>query len=529
VTILGLSQMVKTMKRKYRNVYGHVPRMNVNRCGPEMNFTAVAQRFDASKLHEARNDQFNPLMRAISDAQPPLKALTEDFFVMLFRRTLKLKDEKMINPLYHPNRNVVKKISQTNDFKTLHRSTSGDPVFSSFGAVQLMDEMIKNDPNTTRELTKRFKQQERLDQQRNELREQIHEMNKARKLNRKLSLSEKRALRKQVRQFRRQIDANQQQSRQNLSALKQAQYKFANFEKISAALKKVNESIEEQQSIQSMMPGTGLGVSNEINDPNRLKLAYYLQNPKVKKILEALGKLALITSKKVKSKVRQPIGSTVNITIGNELDLVLPSEFLFAFDQNMEILFIKKFLERELLQFETELKTPAGKGPFIICLDNSGSMNGRRDTWAKAISLAFLNLANMQRRHVHVILFTGYIQKEFTFSAELKNYEDIYSVINTEANGGTNFHNPLERAFECIQTDAIEKESDILFITDGEAYLSNDFIEEIVDLKKKHETQIVTVIVQGYFPSHLEEITDEKILIEDLTNSTAEHIISTMI
>jgi uncharacterized protein with von Willebrand factor type A (vWA) domain len=48
-----------------------------------------------------------------------------------------------------------------------------------------------------------------------------------------------------------------------------------------------------------------------------------------------------------------------------------------------------------------------GKGPIVVCVDNSGSMSGDRETWSKAVALALLEIATMQKRGFACIHFGG--------------------------------------------------------------------------------------------------------------------------
>ena len=42
-------------------------------------------------------------------------------------------------------------------------------------------------------------------------------------------------------------------------------------------------------------------------------------------------------------------------------------------------------LERQVLQYQLVGTETLGKGPLVVLLDKSGSMEGRRDVWAAAL------------------------------------------------------------------------------------------------------------------------------------------------
>ncbi len=56
--------------------------------------------------------------------------------------------------------------------------------------------------------------------------------------------------------------------------------------------------------------------------------------------------------------------------------------------------------------------------------------------------------------------------------------EDKIRAAETFLDGGTDFHTPLNEALRLIQEDGFEN-ADIVFITDGECDLSENYIEEL--------------------------------------------------
>jgi Mg-chelatase subunit ChlD len=63
-------------------------------------------------------------------------------------------------------------------------------------------------------------------------------------------------------------------------------------------------------------------------------------------------------------------------------------------------------LRKNLMQFKLEGKEKEGKGPLIVCIDNSGSMAGEREEWAKGFALGLLTIAKKQKREFCIIHFS---------------------------------------------------------------------------------------------------------------------------
>jgi uncharacterized protein with von Willebrand factor type A (vWA) domain len=87
-------------------------------------------------------------------------------------------------------------------------------------------------------------------------------------------------------------------------------------------------------------------------------------------------------------KIDHSSGSDIEgITVGNDINALLPMELTQYADEQLEDLFYKKFLTRRLqtFRYRSELNKPAQKlhkqravrrGPMIVCLDSSASMYG---------------------------------------------------------------------------------------------------------------------------------------------------------
>ncbi len=67
--------------------------------------------------------------------------------------------------------------------------------------------------------------------------------------------------------------------------------------------------------------------------------------------------------------------------------------------------FLRRFVEGQTMIFEQKGKEELGKGPIILCLDQSGSMRNL-DAQAKGFTLALMSIARRQKRDFCLILFS---------------------------------------------------------------------------------------------------------------------------
>ncbi len=62
-------------------------------------------------------------------------------------------------------------------------------------------------------------------------------------------------------------------------------------------------------------------------------------------------------------------------------------------DEILELDWMRRFSEQNLLQYDLRGTEPTQRGGILIAEDGSGSMAGEREIWAKAIGLALLKIA----------------------------------------------------------------------------------------------------------------------------------------
>lgn len=101
----------------------------------------------------------------------------------------------------------------------------------------------------------------------------------------------------------------------------------------------------------------------------------------------------------------------VGITVGNDLNALLPSEIAtLATPQSISV-FYRNFAEKRLQVFASASSDKDPKkheeGPIIVCLDTSSSMNGIPVRVATAVTLALSILARRKKREVLIVRYSN--------------------------------------------------------------------------------------------------------------------------
>ena len=149
-----------------------------------------------------------------------------------------------------------------------------------------------------------------------------------------------------------------------------------------------------------------------------------------------------------------------------------------------------------LMQYQLRGREKEGCGPLIVCIDESGTMSGNRDVWAKAVAIALLHVAQKQKRKFCMIHYDANVTRIDKFEGKTHPLE-IIDAISHYTGGGTEFEEPLNVAFQMISggRDTGYKKADIVFITDGQARVSDKFLEVFNMGKKLTNFQVIGIVI----------------------------------
>jgi uncharacterized protein with von Willebrand factor type A (vWA) domain len=202
----------------------------------------------------------------------------------------------------------------------------------------------------------------------------------------------------------------------------------------------------------------------------------------------------------------------------------LPGEIALLSDPGLEDLFYLKFAERGLMQYDLIGHEPEGQGPIIIAIDESGSMTENYgglsgEVWSKAVMLALLSIARLQKRDLAVIHFSG--PEELRFDLFPKGEASPARVIACTDfffNGGTVFEYWMGKALELVDGSQFEK-ADVICISDGITSISPKAKAEWAKRRAERSMRAYGVLIgtnQG--EALLDEISDAVFRLDDLCN-----------
>ena len=291
---------------------------------------------------------------------------------------------------------------------------------------------------------------------------------------------------------------------------------------------KAKESMSEASDLDNLAGwGEGEGESTTIGAKQKAELAERVRcTPKLAEIAKLAGRLKTIAASAQRMKPAE--GTEVSsIKCGADLGRLLPTELVKLTDPALALDFGKRFTERSLLEYDLKDKRPKGRGPMVICVDDSGSMEGEREVWAKGMTLALLSIARKQKRDCQVVYFSGKISRTdmFEFNAEV-GMDTLIESISHFRGGGTNFEKPLSEAHRTIEDDPTFNKADVVFITDGSCDTSDDFKSWWKAQRKQLGFSVFGIHVGapgGVATGTLKDLTDKTVGIADVANDVKAH------
>ena len=293
--------------------------------------------------------------------------------------------------------------------------------------------------------------------------------------------------------------------------------------------KALQETQDKADQLQDMADpfgfGTEPGKDGFTNPEDKYLFAEKIsQNPRLREIAKLAGRFKR-EARKAQANKKQPGPDEIsNVETGADLDLVLPAESMKLADEALEMGFMRNYLERGLFQYKLEENPEKNEGPIVICIDESGSMSGARDTWAKAMALAIATIAADKNRPFTIIHFDSNVNHVDEFK-DTKNIdpEKMLEAISRFSGGGTNFVLPLQSAFHTIKTNKNFEKADIIFITDGTCPIDATIKDSLKMSKGKLKTDIYTIILESQDTyGDISSLSDSVTTIPDLLSDSAD-------
>jgi uncharacterized protein with von Willebrand factor type A (vWA) domain len=423
-------------------------------------------------------------------------ALQQDMFDALFKYDPELNPTHAIKRDYLLNKKIMGEMLETPRYKELRAMTELDVVNSTIGTELLSDQAM--------ELVKKLKAERKALQEvidagnaMDTAQQQFNQSQKGQASNVDPGAGGKSTEELELEEAERRYE----EAMENFEEAGERK----DFEReIDRMVAKVQNEVRETSEAISNW-GLGGSASFQKKSPHeKMEIVRQLRNSdKLKEIARLTGKFRRLAQVARKEKVKQGLDSVYSITQGDDVSRLLPAEIMRMLLPITRKLFLMDLLEKKTLQYEIQGKQKKGKGPVIICIDSSGSMDGLPEIWAKAVALVLLEIAREQKRDFFCIHFSsGWHQQNLHTNEFLKadpfDAEQLLDMAEYFEAGGTEFEPPLDMARTKIGVDKIYEKADIIFVTDGESVVRDEWLREFKKWKTENKVNIYSVLIDSY-------------------------------
>ncbi len=287
----------------------------------------------------------------------------------------------------------------------------------------------------------------------------------------------------QVEAVGKMIDTSQFKNRQEITA------------QISSAVAAASAKAEE---VQSIIGAWSDAPSNLERSPANLDLIRQIRNnPALLDISKYLGRFRELFANTKKNGYAYGRGETYAITMGKDISKALTAELAMLASPETTPLFLRKYQQGALKQYQRRQPITKGMGDIICCLDESGSTWGDAAAWGKAVAMVLLEMALDSNRKFALIHFSGqgcfqtdvFLPNQWTMADKLRAAE-------TFLDGGTDYETPLQEAMGLILDKGFEN-ADIVFITDGACALSQDFQAHLQEVQTAHKFIVTGILLDN--------------------------------
>ncbi|MEY3583403.1 MAG: hypothetical protein RJA48_486 [Verrucomicrobiota bacterium] len=159
----------------------------------------------------------------------------------------------------------------------------------------------------------------------------------------------------------------------------------------------------------------------------------------------------------------------------------------------------RRQISEEWVEEEQVVRKKLERGPIIVCLDTSGSMNGVPETVAKAITLEAMRLAHAEGRDCLLYAFSGSGDvSEHVLDLSPAGIESLCKFLCMSFHGGTDVSGPISAATRKLD-GAKWKRADIIMVSDGEFGVPAHTQETLEEAKKKYGLRVHGLLVSNGF------------------------------
>jgi len=217
----------------------------------------------------------------------------------------------------------------------------------------------------------------------------------------------------------------------------------------------------------------------------------------LRKILEISGAMMAFRGA-VKKKKIEGFDSVDGVMQSGDITRLLPSELMqLAGPKALATNMLRRLVENQTLALRKHSHEKTGRGPIVVLIDGSGSMEGswrrpgaRPIDEAKALALTMARIALEQKRWCCLIEFgRRYEWKELVLQPDKWDAKGLTDWLEHFFGGGTDFDCLLDVAKSWDRWKCPKGKVDFIFATDCQANLDDHVVKKFNEFRKEREVK----------------------------------------
>ena len=256
----------------------------------------------------------------------------------------------------------------------------------------------------------------------------------------------------------------------------------------------------------------------------------FCDEPKLRRATATLGRLRNRAAGAHRALTPAAPARIAGLRLGADLSRLVPSEVALAAEPALAADFERRYAESELAMYHIEERGEPERGPVVVCLDESSSMEGEREIAAKGAALAVLQIAADDGREGALLEFSDAEHlRETRWAPRERNPVATANVLGHFWGGGTDFSAPLARALDLIEADRRLRGGDLLMVTDGDASISDQIRDRLIAARDGELGVRLFVVAVGTDAGPLEPLATRVWHINELTDLDTDDLVDDLV
>jgi uncharacterized protein with von Willebrand factor type A (vWA) domain len=291
---------------------------------------------------------------------------------------------------------------------------------------------------------------------------------------------------------------------------------------VGRAVKDATEEVSEAREA-AMALGLGPGAPGS-NDPKAIAELYrrVRSNPTLRRICELAGRFRRVAQSKQRRKAAHGLDDVVGVVTDGDWGRLLPQELAKLALPEFEDDMLRRLVERQLMCRAYRSTEPVAKGPILVSVDESGSMEGDKVHTTKALALALAWIARQQQRWCGLIAYSGNSGERLLSLAPARwNEVAVMDWLEGFLGRGSSLDVPVKELPDYYrQLNAPQGQTDVILVTDAICHIPSDLQTKFKDWKQSVQARVISLVIASD-AGDLADVSDEVHLVPAISADAA--------